>query len=89
MILEWGYSIQGDSVEFPDGSRCLTTAFIDGNCGKEWNKSIVSGTDLSESGSRIWQSGKWILIFIVILLIVFFYLRRQTQLKIRNRKHWK
>lgn len=35
-VIQRGYSIIGDSVEFPDGSRCLIIDFNTGNCGEQW-----------------------------------------------------
>ena len=33
---ERGYEVFGDSVVFPDGSKCLLEAFNDGRCGTMW-----------------------------------------------------
>ncbi len=34
--MERGYSISGDSVVFPNGSKCLLSEFNNGTCGQKW-----------------------------------------------------
>lgn len=52
--MERGYQLSGDSVVFPDGSKCLLSAFNDGSCGQEW----MTDDYCVPEGAYVWNGDK-------------------------------
>lgn len=52
--MERGYSISGDSVVFPNGSKCLLSEFNNGTCGQEW----MTDDYCVPEGAYVWNDDK-------------------------------
>lgn len=53
-VIQRGYIINGDSVEFPDGSGCLIVDFNNGKCGEKWKNEDYCIAE----GGMVWDEDK-------------------------------